>query len=89
MRHRIRRLAARMGKLISPPSITPFTTSHAPSRPSPTARPRAASHPLDTPLNTDTSPLVRPYLTAYEVRDHEQQTRRFARLRAMHGEFAV
>ncbi|MEU7149381.1 hypothetical protein AB0B15_15300 [Streptomyces sp. NPDC045456] len=85
MRHRILRLAARMAKLISPPPITP----HTPLRPSPTARrERAASHPLDTPLNVD-APLVRPYLTACEVRVGDQQARRFARMRTMHGEFAV
>lgn len=62
---------------------------HAPLRPSPTARrERAASHPLDTPLNVD-APLVRPYLTACEVRVGDQQARRFARMRTMHGEFAV
>ncbi|MFK8847994.1 hypothetical protein [Streptomyces sp. Ac-502] len=90
MRHRIRRLAAWMGKLSSPPPITPFTTPYAPLRPSRAARQaRGISHPLDTPLNTDTTPLVRPYLTAHEARDHEQQARRFARIRSMRGEFAV
>ncbi|MFB1048090.1 hypothetical protein [Streptomyces chrestomyceticus] len=90
MRHRILRLAAWMGKLISPPSITPFTTPHAPLRPSLAAKQaRVVPHPLDTPLNTNTSPLVRPYLTAYEAQYTERQARHLARIRTMHGEFAV
>ncbi|MEU3541095.1 hypothetical protein [Streptomyces paromomycinus] len=59
-------------------------------RPTCPARPvRRAPSPLDTPLNTNTSPLVRPYLTAYEAQYAERQAHRFARIRTMHGEFAV
>ncbi|MEU7156491.1 hypothetical protein [Streptomyces chrestomyceticus] len=59
-------------------------------RPTRTARPvRRVPSSLDTPLNTNTSPLVRPYLTAYEAQYTERQARHFARIRTMHGEFAV
>ncbi|MFD7663219.1 hypothetical protein [Streptomyces sp. NPDC059788] len=45
--------------------------------------------PLDTPLDGDASALVRPYLVTYEVRAQEQQARRFARIRTLHGDFAA
>lgn len=88
--HRIRRAMTWLRYHLAPPPPAPVTTLRAPVRPTPTARPvhRVPSS-LDTPLNTDTSPLVRPYLTAYEAQYTERQAHRFARIRTMHGEFAV
>ncbi|KAA6215096.1 hypothetical protein CP973_39585 [Streptomyces albofaciens JCM 4342] len=94
MRHRIRRFTARARELLLPSPITPFTTLRAPVRPTPTPTPIAGLAPLagralDLPYDGDASPLVRPYLTAFEARAHEWQVRRDARLRTMLGEFAV
>ncbi|WP_053201874.1 hypothetical protein [Streptomyces rimosus] len=75
-----------------PTPTTPYTTLRAPARPSHTPiaglAPLAAPA-LDLPYDGDASPLVRPYLAAFEARAHEWQTRRDARLRTMLGEFAV
>ncbi|MGW7553180.1 hypothetical protein [Streptomyces rimosus] len=92
MRHRIRRFAARVRELLLPTPTPPFTTLRAPVRPSPTpiaGLAPLAGPPLDLPYDGDASPLVRPYLAAFETRAHEWQTRRDARLRTMLGEFAV
>ncbi|MFH8592989.1 hypothetical protein [Streptomyces rimosus] len=75
-----------------PTPTTPYTTLRAPVRPTvtPTARLAPLAGPaLDLPYDGDASPLVRPYLAAFETRAHEWQTRRDARLRTMLGEFAV
>ncbi|MEU2788474.1 hypothetical protein [Streptomyces sp. NPDC007100] len=41
------------------------------------------------PIDGNATVLVRPYLVAYEARAYEQQSRRFARLGALRGEFAA
>ncbi|WP_158813230.1 hypothetical protein [Streptomyces rimosus] len=59
-------------------------------RPTPVTRlAPPAARVLDLPYDGDASPLVRPYLVAYETRAHERQTRRDMRLRTLHGVFAV